>query len=115
LLVCIVLWAIACLNYIITVRNSSILASLLFVDRESFVLLAGTAIQDGVQDGRRGFASMLKNSHNLILITQSNVNRFSKNFHLQISMETFYEIIKIVHLTLNAYKVLLAHIPYLRP
>jgi len=38
------------------------------------------AIQDGVQDDCHSFASMLKNnSHNLMLVvTQSNVNRFSK-------------------------------------
>ena len=59
------------------------------------------AIKDGVQDGRRCFASTSKKD-SLFPITQSNVNRFSKFCHLKISTETFYEIVKIVLLTLNA-------------
>ena len=52
-------------------------------------------IQDGVQDGRHGLASTLKkHSYTLFPITQSNVNRFSKFFHCQISTNTFYEFLK---------------------
>jgi len=66
-----------------------------------FRQVAVTVIQDGVQDGRRRFASTLqKDSRSLFhaaydtRISQSNINRFSNFFHLQISMEILYEVIK---------------------
>ena len=47
-------------------------------------------IQDGIQDDHHSYAVHWKiHSHSVFRITQSNVNRFKKNFHKQIARETF--------------------------
>jgi len=46
--------------------------------------------QDGIQDDHHSYAVHWKiHSHSIFRITQSNVNRFKKNFHKQIARETF--------------------------